>query len=148
MKSKILFLFLVFQSILIVNSFAQGKDAVTNKYWDLLVEKTYKKNANNKFIPYFPPQLKALDNTKIELNGYIIPIKSGITHNSFLLSVLPVLQCQYCGLGDIPEMVIIYMKDKIKFTEKPILLEGILKIDENNMDDASFSLSNAVIKIK
>lgn len=43
MKSKILFLF--FQSLLIVNSFAQGKDAVTNKYWDLLVEKTYKKNA-------------------------------------------------------------------------------------------------------
>jgi len=40
------------------------------------------------------------------------------------------------------------MKDKIKFTVKPILLEGILKIDENNMDDASFSLSNAVIKIK
>jgi hypothetical protein len=148
MKSKILFLMVAFQFLLVCKSFAQRDDEVSNKYWDLLVEKTYKLNASKKYVPYFPPSLMALNNKKIALNGYIIPIKSGISHDNFLLSVLPVLQCQYCGLGDIPEMVIVYMKDKIKFTEKPILLEGILKIDENNMDDASFSLSNAVIKIK
>ncbi len=146
MKIKILLLVVAVQFLLLPNLFAQNGDAVSNKYWDLLLEKTYKKNINNKYMPYFPPQLKALGNRKIELNGYIIPIKSGISHDNFLLSVLPVLQCQYCGMGDVPEMVIVYMKDKIKFTDKPILLEGIFKIDENNMDNASFALMNAVIK--
>lgn len=147
-RYRILFLILVLQSVMICNSFAQNSDAVTNKYWELMLGKTYKKNANNKYMPYFPPPLKALDKTKIELNGYIIPIKAGLEHDNFLLSVLPILQCQYCGTGDIPEMVIVYTKQKIRFTAKPILLVGTFIIDEKNLDGASFTLIDASLKSK
>ncbi|WP_304065940.1 hypothetical protein [Pedobacter glucosidilyticus] len=115
-----------------------------NKYWDLLSTRTIKKNATGNYEPYFPPPLMALNGTVITLPGYIVPLKTAALHKTFLLSVLPIMQCQFCGEGDIPEMLEVMMDTPVKFSNKPITIKGKLKINENP-DGATFQLLNGVV---
>ncbi|ADY53957.1 hypothetical protein Pedsa_3423 [Pseudopedobacter saltans DSM 12145] len=116
-----------------------------NKYWDLLNTRTIKKNASGMYEPYYPPALMAVNKKPIYLSGYMVPLKTGAVHKTFLLSVLPVAQCQFCGEGDIPEMVEVFMEEPLKFTSKPINIEGVLNINQNP-DGASFQLLNGKLK--
>ncbi|TAH03170.1 MAG: hypothetical protein EAZ15_03775 [Sphingobacteriales bacterium] len=148
-KTKWVALFFILNIFVLFKSYAQAPPlhkTITNKYWEILNTRTIKKNAEGQYMPYFPPALMAYNKTKIELNGYMVPIKVGQTHKIFLLSVLPIMQCQFCGNGDIPEMVEIYMKEAIKFSTKPINLEGTLIINDSDNDVATFMLANAVVK--
>lgn len=117
-----------------------------NKYWELLSTRTIKKNAKSGlYEPFFPPALAAINNTVINLQGYMVPLKTAAMHQTFLLSVLPIMQCQFCGEGDIPEMVEIFMEKPIKFHKKPITIEGRLKINDD-ADGATFQLFKSQIK--
>lgn len=117
-----------------------------NKYWDLLSTRTIKKNTKTGlYEPFFPPPLVAINNTVITLQGYMVPLKTAAMHQTFLLSVLPVMQCQFCGEGDIPEMVEIFMDKPIKFHKKPITIEGRLKISDD-ADGSTFQLFKSNLK--
>ncbi len=118
-----------------------------NKYWELLSTRTIKKNSSSGlYEPFFPPALAAINHTTVTLPGYMVPLKTAATHQTFLLSVLPIMQCQFCGEGDIPEMVEVFMTKPIKFYKKPITIQGKLIINGNNPDGSTFQLQNAVIK--
>ncbi|MGO1243245.1 hypothetical protein [Sphingobacterium sp. JB170] len=99
-----------------------------NSTWDAIDKMMYKvTNEGNKkvYTPSYPAVLKALENKVVELPGYLVPLNSGRTHTTFMLSVLPVMQCMFCGSNGIPPMVEIFMKnDAIKFTEEPIKVKG------------------------
>ena len=116
-----------------------------NKYWDLLNTRTIKKAASGLYEPYFPPPLMAANKKPIYLSGYMVPLKTGSVHKTFLLSVLPVAQCQFCGEGDIPEMVEVFMEEPLKFTSKPINIDGILNINQDP-DGATFQLLKGKLK--
>jgi hypothetical protein len=118
-----------------------------NKYWELLSTRTIKKNLKSGlYEPFFPPALAAINNTNIALPGYMVPLKTAAMHQTFLLSVLPIMQCEFCGEGDIPEMVEVFMAKPIKFHKKPITIQGKLLINGNNPDGSTFQLQNAVMK--
>ena len=120
---------------------------LSNRNWELMNTRTVEKNKDGDYVPFFPAPLKSLNRKNIELNGYIIPTKSGFTHSQFLLAVLPIFQCQFCGQQDIPEMVQVFMKTPIKFTNKPIIINGILVINDPPIDDkATFMIVNALLK--
>jgi len=146
-KIKWLKLFWILSVFCVTASFAQAPHkTLSNKYWEILNTRTIKKNAEGQYMPYFPPSLMAYNKTKIQLNGYMVPTNVGATHKVFLLSVLPIMQCQFCGTGDIPEMVEIYMSNAIKFSTKPIIIEGLLIINDSDNDTATFQLANAALK--
>lgn len=104
-----------------------------NSTWEAIDKLMYKvtTQGNKKiYTPTFPAPLKALENKIVELPGYIVPLNSGRNHSTFMLSVLPVMQCQFCGTNGIPPMVEIFMKKgTIKFTEEPIKLKGKMKFN-------------------
>jgi hypothetical protein len=137
---------LFFVGVLSGSAFAQAPTHIPlmNKYWDLLSTRTIKKSAAGTYEPYFPPPLMALNGTSITLPGYIVPLKTAALHKTFLLSVLPIMQCQFCGEGDIPEMVEVMMDVPLKFSNKPVTIKGKLKISENP-DGATFQLLNAAV---
>ncbi len=146
-KTKWLCLFIFLSVFFVTKTSAQTPHkTLSNKYWEILNTRTIKKNAEGQYMPYFPPSLMAYNKTKIVLNGYMVPINVGATHKVFLLSVLPVMQCQFCGTGDIPEMVEIYMSNAIKFSNKPIVIEGMLLINDSDNDTATYQLANATVK--
>jgi len=134
MKKLLFFLFLCFS--ISTSAWAQiGKnDAIPdhtpmmNKTWEAVDKMSYKityKGSQKIYTPHYPAELKALENKVVDLPGYMVPLNSGRTHKTFMLSVLPVMQCMFCGSNGIPPMVEISMKGSaIKFSENPIKLRG------------------------
>jgi len=145
MKKTLLIFFLSITFANIGQAQLPDHTAMMNKYWDLLNLRTIKKGASGMYEPYFPPPLMAVNKKVIHLPGYIVPLKTAAAHKNFLLSVLPIAQCQFCGEGDIPEMVEVIMEEPIKYTAKPVTIEGTLNINDNP-DGATFQLLNARIK--
>jgi len=105
-----------------------------NSTWEAIDKMMYKVtlDGNKKvYTPTYPPPLKALENKVVELPGYLVPLNSGRTHKTFMLSVLPIMQCMFCGSDGIPPMVEIFMKgsSSVKFTEEPIKIRGKMKFN-------------------
>jgi len=88
-----------------------------------------------------------MDGMKVELQGYMVPLKAGLRHNRFLLSVLPVLQCMFCGQNGIPPMVEITLanNDKIWLKENPITLKGYVKLNEKDRTRVEIFIQDASI---
>lgn len=104
------------------------------KTFDLLMYKVGNENGKKTYTPYFPPLLQKLHGKTVSLQGYLIPLKAGFRHNRFLLSVLPIDQCMFCGQNGIPAMVEVTLanNEKQKAGNKPILITG--KVVLNAMD--------------
>ena len=102
-----------------------------NDTWEAIDKMMYKvtTEGNKKvYTPHYPPVLKALENRTVELPGYMVPLKSGRNHSTFMISVLPLAQCQFCGTNGIPPMVEVKMKNDqaIRFSDDPIKISGKL----------------------
>lgn len=100
-----------------------------NEVWEsinTLMYRVTKKDNQTIYTPHFPAELKALENTIVELPGYLVPLHGGRNHDTFMLSVLPIMQCMFCGTNDIPPMIEIIMKNgkSVRFTEDPIRIKG------------------------
>ncbi|MGF7079674.1 hypothetical protein [Mucilaginibacter sp. UYCu711] len=113
--------------------------------WDILAMMSYKKNSSGTLVAHFPAPLKALDNKSVELSGYMVPIVAGFVHPVFMLSVLPVLQCQYCGQSDIPSMVEVHMAKPAPYSENPVKVKGVLHLNSTDIAHSEFILNNAVV---
>lgn len=121
-----------------------------NSTWEAIDKMMYKVTVegNKKvYTPTYPPVLKALENKEVELPGYLVPLNSGRTHSTFMLSVLPVMQCMFCGSNGIPPMVEIFMKNgSIKFTEEPIKVKGKMKFNPEPLKgNAEIQIIDAVL---
>lgn len=108
-----------------------------NETWetfDLLMYKVETKQGKKTYTPYFPPALADLGGKQVTIQGYLIPIQSGFRHNRFLLSVLPIHQCMFCGTDGIPAMVEVTLANnkKERISEKPISIRG--KVILNSTD--------------
>ena len=103
--------------------------------WDVINQLMYKveykdKKADPIITPVFPDGLKAMEGEQVTLQGYLVPISSGREHQRFMLSVLPIAQCMFCGQGDIPPMVeVVLDDDPIQFTEVPLIVKGELYLN-------------------
>lgn len=100
-----------------------------NDAWEkvnMLMYRVTKNGNETVYTPHFPPELKAMENQIVTLPGYLVPLNAGRTHTHFLISVLPIMQCSFCGTNDIPPMVEVHVKkgNSIKFSEDPIAIRG------------------------
>ncbi len=112
--------------------------------WNLIGLKYEKQVKPLQWQSIFPPALQAINNKVIELPGYIIPTKVGNRFNTFMLSVVPVESCPFCGTGDIPEMVEVKMLAPINWTEKPVKIKGKFLINDSGDKKSTFFLLDAV----
>jgi hypothetical protein len=140
---KRIIVLLIFQICLTCALYAQH--AVSSTTWQLL--NTFSvKTQNNKYVLYFPPELKALDNKVVQLPGYMVPIKVGKEHKEFMLSVLPVEQCAFCGSGDYPPMVLINMQKPVPYKDKVVIVKGNLMLNKSGANTPEFTIINANIE--
>ncbi|EFK56111.1 hypothetical protein ACFU8T_05035 [Sphingobacterium spiritivorum] len=126
--------------------------ALMNKTWevfDQLMYKVEKRADKTVYIPHFPPALQQLNNKSVSLQGYIVPINTGRKHNWFLLSVLPVAQCMFCGQNGIPPMAEIMMKNKHKITysELPVHIRGIVYLNADKDGHTEIQIRDAELII-
>ncbi|HEV7381072.1 MAG TPA: hypothetical protein VGN64_14830 [Dyadobacter sp.] len=114
-----------------------------NATWKMIAERTYKKNKDYKMVAAFPPKLQAMQNKVVELPGYIIPINADLNHKEFMLAVVPMDQCPYCGQGDIPSMVEVKMAKEMTYTDKPVKIRGKLLLNQSGDYRSEVFLLNA-----
>ena len=113
-----------------------------NDTWETINKLMYKvthKDNQTIYTPHFPDELKAIDKKTVTLPGYLVPMNGGRDHETFMLSVLPIMQCMFCGQGDVPPMVEIFMKkgEKVRFTEEPIKIKGIVRLNSDTQEGNS-----------
>src|SRR5690606_22729833 len=113
-----------------------------NESWEAVNKLRYKVTHQDNetiYTPFFPTELKAIENKVVTLPGYLIPLNGGQDHETFMLSVLPIMQCMFCGQNDIPPMVEVFMKNgnKVRFTEAPIKVKGRVKLNANTTEGNS-----------
>lgn len=111
--------------------------------WNLVGLRYDKQVKPLKWVSIFPPELMALNNKVIELPGYIYPTKVGAKFSEFLLSIVPIESCPFCGTGDIPSMIEVKMVSAIPFTDKPIKIKGKFVINDSGDDRSEFFLLGA-----
>ncbi|MBE9461742.1 hypothetical protein ACFP1I_30980 [Dyadobacter subterraneus] len=140
-KTVLLFLFLV------TAFFAKAQPPthvpLMTSTWKLIAERSYKKNKDFKMVPTFPAKLEALQNKLVELPGYMIPINADVEHKEFMLAVVPMDQCPYCGQGDIPSMIEVKMAKELGYTDKPIKIRGKLLLNKTGDLRSEIFLLNA-----
>lgn len=126
-------------------------EPLMNQVWktfDKLMYKVTKKDNKTIYTPHFPSELLKLSNKTIVISGYMVPIETGKKHARFLLSVLPIQQCMYCGQNGIPPMVEINLKDDKKaIVDAPIRIRGRVYLNATDESRTEIQIRDAVILV-
>ena len=142
MKTIVIISFL-FISMLELKAQVKVHKDMRTKNWNLIGMRYEKQVETLKWASIFPPELMALNNKIIELPGYIYPTKVGSKFSEFLLSIVPIESCPFCGTGDIPSMIEVKMATPLPFTEKPIKIQGKFVINNSGDNRSEFFLLGA-----
>lgn len=113
--------------------------------WPLLYDIQYDESGSTEDFakPIFNSKVHALQGKIIALPGYLVPFESGIKSNVFMLSSLPLNACFFCGVGG-PETVVQIMCAKpVQYTDKPVEVKGILRLNDSDPDKMIYILESA-----
>lgn len=135
---------------IILFSFSLEAQSKYDNVWNQLSDITYKKEYDELMgfkvdKPIFGKSVRALENKEITIKGYIIPVDGYKSHKEFVFSAYPFSMCFFCG-GAGPETVMeVEAIEGVKYTVEPIILKGILKLNEKDINRLMFKLVKAQI---
>ena len=110
--------------------------------WTLLLSTQTVQKADKKFGPAFPPDVRKLNNQKVKLYGFMMPLDQAKQQKRFLLSAYPP-HCSFCLTGG-PESLVEVITDKpVDFTFEPLILSGRMAVLEN--DVVYYRLTSATV---
>ena len=123
-------------------------DQLKSLNWDIIGGVQFELTENNELFPIFTETIKRFDKKPFDLKGYLIPIKSGQKQQKFLLATLPINQCFFCGKNGVPIMIMIEMEKAIPYSEKPIHVKGMLKLEQKDAAyEPPISIKNARLMV-
>ena len=96
--------------------------------------------------PIFSAEVKALQGKIISLPGYMVPFESAMEGNHFILSSTPLNACFFCGVGGPESVIEVHLKLSMKYTEKPIQVRGVLKLNDKDPDKMIYLLEDATLE--
>lgn len=126
-----------------VNAQVQVHKELRTPTWNLIGLRYEKQVKPLVFKTIFPEALMAINNKTVELPGFIIPTKVGNKFSTFMLSIVPIESCPFCGSGDIPSMIEVKMIKPIEWTDKPVKIRGKLLINNTGDKRSEFFLLDA-----
>ena len=124
--------------------------AQPGNFWQVLAEVHFentmdKTNGYTIERPVFSKHLKTFQSKKVRLKGYMIPLEETGGGGKFMLSSLPFNVCYFCGAAGPETAVEIEMKDRPKFTTKPIVMEGFLFLNDSDPNHHIYILKSASV---
>ena len=135
---------------IILFSFSLEAQSKYDNVWKQLSDVTYKMEYDELMgfkvaKPIFGKSVRTLENKEITIKGYIIPVDGYKSHKEFVFSAYPFSMCFFCG-GAGPETVMeVEAIEGVKYTVEPIILKGILKLNEKDINRLMFKLVKAQI---
>jgi hypothetical protein len=95
--------------------------------------------------PVFSAAAKTLNGKKVTLPGYIVPFSTGLKSSHLMLSSLPLNACFFCGAGGPETVVEVFLKKEITYTERPLEIQGILKLNDRDPEKMIYLLEQAEV---
>ena len=100
--------------------------------WQLLMQAKTVQKANKKFGPEFNPQIKELNNQKVKLYGFMLPLDQSRMQKRFLLTAFSP-HCAFCMPGG-PESIVEVIADKpVEFSYEPVVIAGKMEVLEDDV---------------
>ncbi|MBX2956543.1 MAG: DUF3299 domain-containing protein [Cyclobacteriaceae bacterium] len=112
------------------------------KLYDIQYEKAFDDNGEYD-KPIFSAAAKSMAGKTVVLPGYMVPFDNGTKGTVFMLTSLPLNACFFCGVGGPESVVQVFLKSTITYTEKPIEVKGILRLNDKNPDLMIYTLEQA-----
>jgi hypothetical protein len=93
--------------------------------------------------PVFNDKIKRLEGKSVVLPGYIVPFNAGMKSKEFMFTSLPLNACFFCGVGGPETVVQVFANDNIAYTDKPVEIRGILRLNGTDPDKMIYILEKA-----
>jgi hypothetical protein len=98
--------------------------------------------AGGRPVPEFSQEVRKLDKQDVRLQGYMLPIVTGETHDHFLLTMRPP-HCPFC-LSVGPEYIVeVKSRRPIRHTYDPVVIAGQLNVLRDDPFGLYYRLTNA-----
>lgn len=94
--------------------------------WSVLSSVTTKAE-KNRLVPVFPPTVQVLNQQKIKVQGFMMPLEPGDRQTHFLLSSVPTT-CAFCVPAGPEGLIEVRTKLPVRYTVEPVLIEGVLAV--------------------
>lgn len=94
--------------------------------WGLLSSVTNRVD-KNKLIPVYPATVQALNQQKVKIQGFMMPLEPGDKQTHFLLSSVPTT-CAFCVPAGPEGLVEVRSKQPVRYTVEPVMVEGVLAV--------------------
>lgn len=135
-------IFILFWTTSLLPAAAQDQN-----FWPTLAQVQFQnkkdKSGYDMEVPIFSKHLKTFQGKKIQLKGYIIPLEELGGQGKFMLSSLPFNLCYFCGAAGPETVVEIMSTEKVKFTTKPVVIEGALTLNDTDPNHHIYILKSA-----
>lgn len=93
------------------------------------------RNEKGRLAPIFPANVKALNSTKVKIQGFMMPLDPGEKQTHFLLSSVPTT-CAFCVPAGPEGLVEVRTRQGVRYTLEPVVVEGALAV----LDDDPYGL--------
>lgn len=93
--------------------------------------------------PVFPDPVKALHNTRVKVQGFMMPLEAGMKQRRFLLSSVPTT-CQFCVPAGPEGLVEVLSKEPVKYGIEALVMEGTLHVLQDDDMGLYYRLKDAV----
>lgn len=94
--------------------------------WSALTAVTMK-TVGRRLLPEFPASVRALNGTKVRIQGFMMPLAPGEKQSHFLVSSVP-LTCSFCTPGGPESMLEVRTRTPVKYGMEAVVVEGRLQV--------------------
>jgi len=97
----------------------------------------------SRLVPVYPPDILALNQRTLRLQGFMAPLDPGERQVSFLLSSVP-LTCPFCTPGGAESIVYVQARAPIRYSMDGLVVEGRFHVLQNDALGFFYRLTDAV----
>ncbi len=107
----------------------QDRDGIVS--WRLLSAVTTNPVNNRPSVPTFPPAVQALNQQKVKVQGFMMPLEPGDKQRHFLLSAVPTT-CGFCLPAGPEGLIEVRARNPVKYSVEAVTVEGRMAVLSND----------------
>jgi hypothetical protein len=110
--------------------------------WKLLAQVEMVK-VKGRVAPVFSNKLAALDTKKVKIQGFMLPLQTGLQQTHFVLSAMPPT-CSFCVPAGPEQLIEVKTTKSVNYTFEPVVISGKLTLLKDDPSGVFYRLTDAV----
>ena len=98
---------------------------------------------NKRIVPVYTPAVLALNQKKVRLQGFMMPLGPGEQQRHFLLASVPPT-CSFCTPGGPESMVEVRTREPVKYSLNAVVVEGKFHVLQNDPYGLYYRITEAI----